>query len=373
MPKKRLNYFEKGYAHLFLVIGVAALIGLFISSRVTITSEYQKNDPNNVKGVLIAKGGDDGGSSGSGSSGSESSGSSGSDTGSSASGSSDSSGSSRSGSSGSSGGSSGSSNSEGSSGSSSSGNSSGSTAASPQPTSSSVKTRTTSPTGVQIRTETSDKREETELRFSDDEKVKTRIEDGRSRIDVYQGGIKVRYEVRDGRVIVKAETEEGEGVPDQELFKIEDRLDKSGIKVATDGGKLLIARNSVGAVSNFPLQVNLETNQLIASTAAGTKVLTVLPDQAVQNMLAANVISKLVPSTIVEQAQQGELTSVSDIVNLGERNGVAVYEINGLKENRLLGIIPVNLEKKVFVSAESGEVVATQQSLLATVIEALSP
>lgn len=234
-------------------------------------------------------------------------------------------------------------------------------------------TRTTTPEGVEVRTKTTEEKQKTEIRFGEGEKLKTRVEDGRTRIDVYSGGVKVRYEIRDGRVTIKAETAGSEEVEDEEIIKIVDRLDKTGIKVATEGGKLLVARNNVGAFANFPLQIDLATNQLIASTSAGARVLTVLPDQAVQNMLAANVISRLGPPFIRAALERGEATSAAQIIELGLRSGVPVYEIPGIRDFRLLGFIPVSAPVKAVVSAETGQLLTTEQPLLTRVIDLLSP
>lgn len=336
---------EKGVVHPYLLLSlILIIVGLVIASKLQMVKTYSLKDTSNVKGVLIAKEGDDSGSS-------DSSGSRDSDS-------SKSEDETKSGSSGS-----GSNGSSGSSGPSSSG-SGGST---------SVESKTTTPQGTRIETKTEPQKQKTEIRFGEGEKIKTEVKEGRTRVDVYSGGVKVRYEIRDGRVIIKAETEEGEGVPEQELFKIEDRLGRAGIKVATEGGKLVVARNNVGALSNFPLQVDLNTNQLIASTSAGTKILTVLPDQAVQNMLAANVISRLDPAFLKQTAESGGLTSVLDVITLGERNGVPVYGITGLRDQKLLGFIPITTPITVFVSAETGQPVAQEQSLLSNIIDIFSP
>lgn len=319
---------EKGFAH-FLILSVITLI---LFTIVTVSPDFKDINEfypseTGVKGVLIAKGGDDGGGSSNSGSGSISSDDSEDD-------------------------------------------SSGSST--PEPTSTSTASTSTAPS-VRVKTEQSKDKQKTEVKFSETEKIKTRIEEDKTRIDVYSGGVKVRYEIRDGRVIIKAETEEGQDVPEQELFKIEDKLSTDGIKIATSDGKLLFARNNVGAVSSFPFQIDLNTNHLIASTAAGTKILTVLPDQAVQNIITANVISRLIPQDIARQAALGELTGVKDVITLGERAGAPVYEIIGLKDQKLLGFIPVTTQTTVFVSAQTGEVVAQEQSLLTNIIDLLSP
>lgn len=229
------------------------------------------------------------------------------------------------------------------------------------------------PEGVRVETKTSDEKQKTEVRFGEGEKIKTKVEEGRTRIDVVSGGVKVRYEIRDGRVTIKAKTEEGENVPEQELFKIVDRLDKTGIKVATEGGKLLVTRNQIGALSDFPLQIDLNTNQLIVTTPTGTKIVTVLPDQAVQNMLAANVISRLGPAALVEAAREGQVATVSGIIQLGLRNNVPVYEIAGIRDFRLLGFIPISAPVTAVVSTETGDLVTTQQPLITRIVDLLSP
>lgn len=234
-------------------------------------------------------------------------------------------------------------------------------------------TKTITPGGVRIETKDEEDKQKTEVRFGEGEKIKTRIEEGRTRIDVTSGGVKVRYEIRDGRVTIKAETEEGEDVEEQEIVKIVDRLDKTGIKVATEGGKLLVARNNVGAFANFPLQIDLATNSLIASTSAGTRILTVLPDQAVQNMLAANVISRLGPAFIRQAVEGGEATTAAQIIELGLRNNVPVYEIPGIRDFRLLGFIPVSAPVTAIVSAETGQLINTEQPLLTRIVDLLSP
>ncbi|MBI2021950.1 hypothetical protein HYS93_03705 [Candidatus Daviesbacteria bacterium] len=329
---------QKGIINPLLIIGLVIIFTLIALNNILTTTDYPGS------GKLVLGEDSDSSSGGRGSSGSGSSG------GSSGSGSSGSSGDSRS---------------DDSSGSSSgsSGSSGSSDNASPRPQASTPR----------ITNQIQPSKERTEIRFSEDERIKTRVEEGRSRIDVYSGGIKLRYEIRDNRVVIKAETEDGQEVEGEELFKIVDRVDKSGIKVATAGGEILVARNQTGALANFPLQIDLNTNQLIASTSAGPRVLTVLPDKAVENMIAANVISRLGPPQVRQAAESTEISSVSEVINLGERNNVPVYEIDGIKDHKLLGFIPVSTEVKVFVSAETGEVVAKQQSLLSRIIDFLSP
>jgi hypothetical protein len=216
---KRVYKFNQKFLIItLLVIAAVVLVGKNLSQN-------QNLQTDNVLGLFLSKGGDDSGgessgSSGSGSSGSGSSGSSESEksgpSGSSGSGSSDSGSSeNESGTSGSTGGTSG---------------SSGSSDSSVTPT----RTRVVNPT-TGIRTEQEIKQDEqrTEVRLSETERIRTRTKDGRTRIDITQGGIKTRFEIRDDRVVIKAEQEDGTEVElaDDAIFKIEERLATNQIKI----------------------------------------------------------------------------------------------------------------------------------------------
>ena len=228
-----------------------------------------------------------------------------------------------------------------------------------------------------IRTQTEIKQDETrtEVRLSETERIRTRTKDGLTRIDITSGGIKTRLEYRGDRVIIKAEQEDGTEVEleDDTLLKIDERLGTSGIKIATVGAeKFVIQRGIAGAVTDFPVSIDLATNTLTVNTPTGQRTLTVLPDQAIQNLLAANIVNRIGGQAVIDAARSGELTSASQLATLGVQNGVPIYEINGISDQKLLGFIPVAIEKTVTVSAETGEVVTTQESFGSRVLDLLA-
>lgn len=215
----------------------------------------------------------------------------------------------------------------------------------------------------------------TEIIFGEGEKIKIRTKDGETRTDVYSGGVKVRFEQKDGRMIIKAENESDQEIllGEQELFKIEERLDKNIVKVATgSANSMVFARGNFAAKTHFPLSVDLATNALTVTTPAGSKTVTILPDAAVNNMLAANVIDRLGAAAITEAAKTGTLTGVSGVVDLAVRNNLPVYEILGLSDQKFLGFIPVSIPLKVVVSADTGELVATEKTPLNTLLDLIS-
>lgn len=169
------------------------------------------------------------------------------------------------------------------------------------------------------------------------------------------------------------ELEEALEVPARLKFKVNKY--KSGFK---------LTENKFTAKTNYPLSINSETNELIVSTPAGTRVVTILPDAAINNMLRRGVLdivdatgsgtptddSESTPSAAPDPIDNDATNSTEalDSSNLPELDdepviltttdtGELVYEVNGLKNKKILGLIPVGISKKVQVSAESGEVV----------------
>jgi hypothetical protein len=109
---------------------------------------------------------------------------------------------------------------------------------------------------------------------------------------------KVKLEPKGYQLQVTLEDEDGEEIEVPEgtesaEFEIEEPEDKTTVKVRSLKNSYAVIRNKIAAQTHFPLMVNLETNELIVTTPAGQKVVTVLPDKAVENMLAANVIDQL--------------------------------------------------------------------------------
>lgn len=210
-------------------------------------------------------------------------------------------------------------------------------------------------------------------------------------------------------------------------IEIEEPADKDKVKLRAVDNASLVIRNRVAAKTNFPLMVNLETNELIVTTPKGSKVVTVLPDAAVSNMLAANVLDQLggkggllweeyQARLALQQAEEDEATesgeveegtpSASQEPDLEEDeestetaeaspsatpeptpeespaeefveltvddDGELVYGIEGFKEERFFGVFKVNLKRKVYVSAETGELVRIEQDLRTRLIDALS-
>ncbi|MBI2443423.1 MAG: hypothetical protein HYV40_05985 [Candidatus Levybacteria bacterium] len=219
--------------------------------------------------------------------------------------------------------------------------------------------------------------QENETEVSESERIRVRTKDGRERIDITSGGIKTRLEIRDDRFIIKVEQEDGteEELEEDTLLKIDDRLGEDNIRITTAGeNRFLLQTGSAAAVTKFPLSIDLSTNELFVNTPAGQRRVTVLPQQAIQGLLGANIVSKLGVQGLedVVATGSGSESLVSQIVTLGERSGIPVYEIRGISDQMLLGFIPVEVEKNITISAETGNALSIDEPFFARILDAFS-
>lgn len=230
---------------------------------------------------------------------------------------------------------------------------------------------------IKIKVESEGNKRETEIETLNGQKIKTKIEDdGTTKIEIEDGSFKLKYRIENGQVVLRAENEQGEEVElsDDKLNELEDAveedLDDDDIKIASTAGRLVVKKNNVAAITSFPLSVDVETNQLIITTPAGQKIVTVLPDQAVKNLLATGVVSAIEKQDLISQP---ELGIIDQAIELEIKNNELVYKINGIKTHRIFGLIPVVAPVIAFVSADTGTPVAKQQSFLAGIADFLSP
>src|SRR3990167_98109 len=155
--------------------------------------------------------------------------------------------------------------------------------------------------GTKIKTKSEGSKQETEIETADGQKIRTKIEDdGTTKIEIENGAIKLKYRVENGQIVLKAENEDGEEVEieDDELEELEDAVDDEledddiELALAKDD-KLAVVKNQVAAVTDFPLSIDVVTKQLVVTTPQGQKIVTVLPDEAVKNLLATGIINEI--------------------------------------------------------------------------------
>ncbi len=130
----------------------------------------------------------------------------------------------------------------------------------------------------------------------------------------------------------------------------------SSAKVLADKGKTAIVEGNTGALVGEQVAVG-DPSQL-----------GVLPNKAVGDTLASKIIDE-VDSVKVS----GSLASVNRMVRLENSPSGVVYQIDGYKKGKLLGLIPVNKTLQATVSTQTGQVLQTKQSLLGKILNKIAP
>lgn len=216
-------------------------------------------------------------------------------------------------------------------------------------------------------------KKETEVKTADGQKIKTKVEDdGTTKVEIEYGKLKAKYVWEDNELKLKTQNKEKELEVKKSVQKeIEDELEDDNIKISTESGEPVLTKNNVGATSEFPLSIDVITKQLVVNTPAGQKVVTVLPDQAIKNLLATGIINSLSGTTGTDLTSR--TPSLDGIAKLEIKNDKLVYKVSGLKTRKILGFIPVTTDATAFVSADDGTTVATEQSFISNVVDLISP
>lgn len=174
--------------------------------------------------------------------------------------------------------------------------------------------------------------------------------------------LKLRSE--NGTIKLEAESEDGEetelGEDDEIEIEPDEDDDKIRVAAGSGDGEMVFSRNRVRARTNFPLAVDLNTNELIVTTPNGVKRVTILPDQAINNLLSNDVIDRVKPET----EEELELVETED--------GTPAYEVAGESDQEFLGFLPVKIKAKFKVSAETGEVLSSEKPLVTRLLDLLS-
>jgi len=153
------------------------------------------------------------------------------------------------------------------------------------------------------------------------------------------------------------ETPEPEEFEEESEVEVKDGTNESKIKIRSGKNKFEFQQEGAkfSVESDFPLSVNPTTRELTVTTPAGSKVVAILPQQAINNMLASGIVST---------------TTGVDLKT--ESDGRLSYNIDGTKNEKLLGVFNVAVSKNLIVSAETGQVLTVNQSTFSKILDFLS-
>lgn len=123
-------------------------------------------------------------------------------------------------------------------------------------------------------------------------------------------------------------------------------------KVNAEGDKFVITKNGFKVNSRFPIKIDAETGQIFVQT----------PNKTVE--------LKNSPDVIVEKAS-ASITEVESI-NVDNTNDTPTLVVSGTRLEKLLGLITVNINSKVTLNPETGEVIKTESPLMSRLLAFLS-
>lgn len=182
--------------------------------------------------------------------------------------------------------------------------------------------------------------------------------------DVLLNTITLKYQINGGQLALVGQDDQGGQVAIEEVdlrrteTAVLNRLEKRGVLLSlTSDNKLAVSNNGVTAVTDLPIMVDVETKSLMVSTGAGPKTVTVLPDKALSNILDLGVIASV---------------NTQVIPKIEYLSGDLVYKFEGTKVYKMLGLYQVTVPTTIVVSAETGEVVSSDQPLITKVVRLIS-
>ncbi|MGE5042263.1 MAG: hypothetical protein ACM3IJ_05185 [Candidatus Levyibacteriota bacterium] len=135
------------------------------------------------------------------------------------------------------------------------------------------------------------------------------------------------------------------------------------LKDATGSSGFLLWHRGVQAESEDKLEHDPEsTHSVLLTTPSGHEHILVLPDQAVKAVLDHNELTTV----------PGADASGGAKLKLLNKDNKPVFEVQGSKAKKFLGLIPVTIPKTVDVSATDGSIVNTTQSFFSKLLDLLS-
>ncbi len=199
----------------------------------------------------------------------------------------------------------------------------------------------------------------------EDSELEIKTKDGKTTVKVKTATTNFQLESHDGEL--KVEMEDASGTQTEldaaTLEKINKFLLDIGVTLGTTSAGFIVKNGKVEVETKFPLSVNLATNVLTVNTPAGSREVTVLPEQAMANLLRNNIINRLTTT--------GTESAALELTTFGPNNELA-FKLEGTRDKKLLGLFPVSVKKKLVVSAKTGETLQISKSQLDQLLDILS-
>lgn len=203
-------------------------------------------------------------------------------------------------------------------------------------------------------------------------KVEIHTEGNKTEVQAESGTTHIELKTEGDKIVIKSKTPNGETELETKsaLDSLNQALKDEDIQIGTTAANgFSIKKHDVEAETHFPLSVDPTTRVLTVTTPAGSKEVTVLPDQAVQNLLNGKVLTNVESQSTPTVDNPNATTQKTTLTEL---NNEPVFQVNGSLRKNLLGIIPIDLARTAFVSAQTGQVVKIDEALLQQILGAIS-
>ena len=124
---------------------------------------------------------------------------------------------------------------------------------------------------------------------------------------------RIKFETKDGKTRVKVETKTGQPqgeftvenpLTSSQLAEIENPEGEFKLKIRTRGDRFELRAKGASTLTNFPLSFNPETNEVSITTPQGTVLIKTLPQVAVQNVLASNIMDRVAGQNVSEEDEE---------------------------------------------------------------------
>lgn len=163
---------------------------------------------------------------------------------------------------------------------------------------------------------------------------------------------KFKFKLNNGKIEIEMTDKDGQVLKvsqkDNQQFRIKTATDsaETDLDLETDGEKFKLKTNGIEALTSLPVSFDEATSSLIVTTPNGDKIVRVLPDEVI----------KIVQNSAL-------VTSVDNIELIQKTNEDLVFKLKGSKQGKLFGFIPVSTNIESEVDAETGEALTVSQPL----------
>ena len=221
---------------------------------------------------------------------------------------------------------------------------------------SSSKTRSSSQEVSELENEDEDEGEnEDEDEIENETDDDSNLEDSESEIETefedHTTKEKFKFKLHNGKMEIEMVDKDGQTLKvvqkDNQLFKIKTSSESAETELdfESEGEHFKFTANGVTALTQLPISIDEATSSLVVTTPAGEKIVTILPDEALQILRNSLLISS---AEKIQLVQNGEKLT---------------FKVNGKKQGRLFGFIPVSADVESEVNAETGEALTVSQPI----------